>query len=738
VVTQVKRNAVVLIIRTSILLGIAVMQLRADLTLLTPEEEAFVPVNDFFVTFRLSGINEQVRRVKMFFDNEELSTGLRITAATISFIPDNNFIKRPDISGPHTVTVILYGSYRIELERKVIRFYLYESETLSDEDKLVMIKKGESLQGVKIEKVVNTGKIYAGIDYQRYQNSGTFSGNIDAYGNGYKGNWFYNYNLSLNTQEEKRHQTLQRFRVATGYTKSLLLSIGDNWPSYNTYILNGQRLRGVELNLKTPKEYTNLDFVIGKTRKAIDPYIILRKNALDSAIGSDTTDGAYSRKMWATRLHFGTGRIFKLGLELLKAKDDSSSIRQRFRIDTVHHQNSLGVILDTVIKKTVLGETPKDNIVAGADICVNLWKRRISLFSNIAYSVFTNNILGGAATEEEIRKAAGKNVSLIMKPKDIEHIIIVNTSTVPLPIPSDSTQRVNMGAIVNASLWDAGLRFHLPLSTVQELFEFKYFFIGPNFHSLGNEYLSTNKKGWQLTNELRFFSGKIFTKGDFKYSTDDLLSVKAVPTRKIFFNFLTSLMWNSNLPYITLLYITTNEHTPSIQNALIPSQDNEYNQIGAIITYTRGFTKTTQTAAISYNYTKYDSKIFFNNTLNRYSLSGNNGVLTITTGYNELSIQTRASIAGFLSTGNYSVNRISPSAGITWNIRPNTMYAQADFGFEHINDVASDAQNYWSIKSSFTYDISNRHSLYAQAGLNRQLKKDYIDPNFQITYEFHY
>lgn len=712
-----------------------IVPLHGDVLPLAPDEEAFVPLEDFFVTFAIGGINSIVKRVRVYFDNEDITPDCRITETTISFIPDRSFTKRPDIAGPHTVTVILYGPYRAAITKRVIRFYLYKDESITDDEKLAMIEMGKLLKGMTPVDVISTGKVYTGIDYNSYQDSGIFAGILDAYGNGYKGKWFYNYNLSLTTQEDARRQTLQRFRFATGYTKSLQISVGDNWPLYNPYILDGQCLRGFELNLKTPKRYTNLDFAFGMTRRDVDPYLS-DKQGLKALVDNSGTvshndsisfyeDGTFQRRMWAARLHFGTGRVFKLGFDLLKAKDDSSSIDQLYTTDTTG-------------ARTVIGETPKDNVVAGADICFNFLKRRLSLFSTGALSFFTNNILGGPATEEEISNAAGKDVKLFKKPKDIAKIFIVNESSVPLPIPSDSTQKVNMGSVKNACAWDVGFKVTLPFTNVHELFEFKYFFIGPNFNSLGNEYLSVNKAGFQFIEELRLFSGKVFIKGDIKYYKDDLHSVKSDPTRKVAFNGLATIMWNSNVPYFTVMVISNDELTQTSRDTTPPQRDNAYNQIGTTIQYTRDFRKTSHTFALTYNYNHYDSKFYANNIFTRYALHGNNGFFSIITNYTDIPVQTRASLSGFLSTGDYSVNRLAPSAGVTWYIRPDKMYANADIGFEHINDEADEAHNYWNIKSSFTYDISRRHSLYAEAGLDRMVAADYIDPHLQVTYEFRY
>ncbi|GAF84622.1 unnamed protein product, partial [marine sediment metagenome] len=258
--------------------------------------------------------------------------------------------------------------------------------------------------------------------------------------------------------------------------------------------------------------------------------------------------------------------------------------------------------------------------------------------------------------------------------------------------------------------------------------------------SSGKECLSgsVNKAGVQFIEELRLFNGKIYLKGDLKYYKDDLHSVKTDPTRKLTFYCLASVMWSSKIPYITVMLISNDEITQTSQDASIPARDNAFNQIGTTVQYTRDFKKSSHTFSLTYTYNYYDSKIFFNNVMNRFALRGNNAVFTLYSSFDDIPIQTRGGLSGFLSEGDYSVNRIAPFAGVTWNILPNKIFANADIGFEHMNDKAHEAVNYWTAKSSFSYDISSRHSLYAEAGLDREVKADYIDRNFQVTYEFRY
>ena len=691
----------------------------------------------------------------MFFDAEDVSHQLRFTGKTISFIPDQIFLNRPNLAGAHIITVSLYGSYREKLETKTLRFYILTDNNNSDSDKLAMIESGKNLKPPVIQNLISNGKIYTGFDYNSYHDSGVASLFLDAHGNGYKGKWFYNYNLSLDTEENKHQQTLQRFRLATGYTKSIQLNIGDNWPTYNSFILDGIRVRGFEIKLKTPKSSVNLDFIFGASGNSVSPYFntdeLNAKHLADTTATLNHNDsmsclipGIYDRKMLSTRLHFGSGKLFKLGINLFKAKDDSLSINQKIvYLDSIYKMPADSEQFDTISLDTVIsGETPKDNIAMGADIRLNIWKRKISLFAHYAMSFITDDISGGAATADEISKAAGKDINLVKQPEDIENIFIVNGSTLPLPIPSDSTKIINNGALKNVTAWDAGFRFNYPFNSIRETFNFKYLYVGPNFKSLGNEYLSINKKGINISNELSILNGKIFIKGEIKYFRNISAQTTGYDKYRSNFSLLTTVMLNSNLPYFTIYLIKNNEtskHKPELSQWITPRKNNttKNNMVGSTIQYTREFKQATHTLALTYNYNNNDTRLY-DSTLTRFALIGNVINIFLNSSLLSFPIQTRGGLFLYYSKGDYSVNKITPSAGITWNIKPQKMFATMDLNWSHTNDEALDPDNYITIKSSYTYDISSRHSFYAKIGLDKKLNTGYTDRNLLLTYEFRY
>jgi hypothetical protein len=692
---------------------------------LIPEEESFVPIEDFFISFSIANTSGRIKRIKMYFDDEDISSDLRITGTTVSFIPDKDFLERADIVGPHIITVFTYSSFREVLDQRTLRFYVTKDLSISENEKLAMIEKGESLKGVTLEKLESSGTVYTGIDYRSYQDSGAFAGILEANGYGAKGDWFYNYNVSLTTRRDNRYQSQQNLRVATGMSDFFRISIGDNWPTYNKYVLDGVRIRGIEFNINTPKQSAHLDFVCGLLKHSIEPYTAMINDSVQSWY-----DGTYLRKVMAARFHFGSGKIFKLGFDFLKARDDSSSITQIVHSDTTFIYDTANTVIDTVIMESFSG--PKDNIVAGTDICVNLFEQRLSFFSNYAFSLYTDNLQVNDTSEDFPRS----------------WFFISNTTTKPIPLDAQHITE----PLPSVMVWDAGVKFNLPINNAQEIFEFKYFYTGSNFKSLGNEYLSVNKAGIHLRDELRLYNGRLNFTGDFRYYSDDLTSLKPDPTRTISFNLSSFLMWSNKIPYISIFY---NKLSSASKDNKPHRIDNNNDGIGTSVNYTLNLSRTSHNISCRYEYRNNyfqniyqipdenlsnDSILVQKDTVTSTSTRSNIISLYLNTTFNNLPFKMRAGLTGALSSGDNSTNDFSPGAGLTWNIIPQKMYADIDMYYKHINDASYEPINDLDIEASWSYNIAEQHTLYCEAGLDKRFGADhnYIDRKIKITYEFRY
>ncbi|MBD3346514.1 MAG: hypothetical protein GF401_15780 [Chitinivibrionales bacterium] len=751
-------NTQTLMFRFSALLfltGISSHLQGSEVVSLTPQPDEFVLFEDFFVSFAYSGLSGPVSRVKLFFDKQDISSKARITGSTVTFIPGEDFMNRPDLAGPHIVTVILYGSHRKQLADASVRFYLTQEETVSDEKRKEMKQKGRELKAVTPQKIVHTGRINSELGYRNFHDSTHSAAILEASGNGYRGKQFYNYNLSLTTDEDKHRQTLQRFRIGAGHSHMLRLSIGDNFPAYNTFILRDQRVRGLEVNMESSDRRFGIDVVFGNTQRAIAPYVVDNKALATAEIMYDTAenfidtvnafnrkvsgyaDGTFKRSLFAARFQVGTEKRFRIGLDILKAKDNPKSIDQisllapNISLDSSGADTSLA---DTVFKKQIRGVTPKDNIAGGLDARLSLWKRRITLFSDFAFSFLTNDISNGPSSNDEISDALGEDASLPIWPNDIKGVIIINETSTPLPIPVDSTETINAGALGNSIIWDAGLKLHMPIGSVDEEFEFTYLYAGTNYRSLGNENQQNDKAGIIISNGVRVFDRRVYVRGGLSWYRNDLAGLKSAPAHMLGFNLMGTLFWSPSLPIVTITLMSNSEEVNS--SVAADSRDNRFGIIGASIQYSRKFGITDNTVTFSVNNSR--SRLEFGALLDDIALDVNTGILALTTRYDDYPFDTRLSATVNTSKGDYGLTLVSPSAGITRHFIPDEMRADLDLTFEHYNDRNADPVNEIAFQSSWAWEITTHHSLFARGEISTMISEALWDNQVSLAYEFRF
>ena len=204
--------------------------------------------------------------------------------------------------------------------------------------------------------------------------------------------------------------------------------------------------------------YFNLDLVYGQTYRAIE----------GSVVGdSVASHGTYSQTLFGVRPSFGIPNRFQIGLNFLKVKDDTSSIEH--------------------------GSSPRDNVVTGPDLLVNLDNNRIELRGALAFSILTQNTAPGAFSKTHIDTTFDTDIPL--DPKKIEKWLIFNDSTTPLD-PRDLTS--------------LAYNVTLKLRYFKQLFQVGYKSIGSEYYSLGNTFLRRDIRGWFVSDRMRFFRNRLY------------------------------------------------------------------------------------------------------------------------------------------------------------------------------------------------------------------------------------
>jgi hypothetical protein len=294
---------------------------------------------------------------------------------------------------------------------------------------------------------------------------------------------------------------------------------------------------------------------------------------------------------------------------------------------------------------------------------------------------------------------------------------------------------VNSRSLAKAMAGDIGCKVNLPLGTVRQIFEFRYFLLGPNFASLGNENLQVNRRGFEVSEEVRLFSGKTTLKGSFEYYRDNLNEVKTGPTRSFDLRLLAMFMWDRRFPYATLTFTVNDDKTRSA-TAAAPDNRNHLNSAGVSLQYTKAVGISTNSFALSYSNAL--STIASEALVEDISLKINTIVLSVNSRYSDSPLATRAQVAGNFSRGQYGVNLASTLLGGRWLFIADALYLDIDFGYDYSRNWGNSAEHELVAKSGLNFDIGTHHTVYTTASLNKVFGTAYISPNARASYEFRF
>ena len=513
--------------------------IQSGILVLSPEEGEVVAAADVVLAFSLfNAPNVSLESVRLEVDGVSVVKQAEISQELIIARPQK---LRP---GLHTVKLNLKNQSNDPYAPIVINFTVVQTR---EEAQRVLQYNGRVATEASSEQVRG---VRQDIQWLRANISGSYD-------------WLsFDAKTFITSQEEPDKQP--RNRLTAGLKSSYLdLTFGDVNPIFTEFGLRGKRVRGFEANVKL--KLINAHIVYGQTERAIQGDII----ADTSAIGQYTrNDYTYGRNLFAIRPYFGSGKNFQFGLSLIKARDDTLSVKRG--MGGIKPGNGVSVLMGGANK-------PQDNFVIGTDLLLALDSKRFVWKSNAAISYLNRDISGGPLTLEQLDtfmpgdslkndtlSYMGMDIPLSMipmDPKDFAEFFIINKNISPwLPIVPDSSGNIGLREFLNMP--STAFKTSLKLNYFNNFFVAEYQRVGPEFNSLGNPYLRNDVQGYNLSDKIRLFRDKMFVNLTFDQKRDNLNEDKNATTTTTSLNAGISLYPGEGLPNLnfnTMQYIRQND-----------------------------------------------------------------------------------------------------------------------------------------------------------------------------------
>jgi len=425
-----------------------------DIVILSPEPNETVASDEVVIAASLLGGSKRInlRSVKIYLDNQAITSHAEITSHVISCVPKNL------APGVHRVKLTMKDKKGRPLDAIEWQFSVYSKEQ-------PISRKNRS--GF-------SGRIYAEWKNERISDSSLVNQNIGGNIRGNFGPIEYRAMAYYTSRENPKFQPRNRLLLEAG-TSWIGVKFGDTTPRLNELMLWGSRVRGIEAYLKLG--FFNVEFAQGQLQRPIEgqPMIAI---ATDSTrwvhpLSGDTVQsttgiyryGTYDRNLLALRASFGGGKYFQLGWNLVKVKDDPQSIQYSAQ--------------------------PKDNIVVGTDLLLALDDHRIELKGSAALSLLANDISNGAISKAELDSTFGE---IPFDPSQFEKYFVLNTSLIPV----DPSQLTSLA-------YQASFKFNYFGHTINAMYKT----VGPEYNALANNYLRKDIRGFSIYDRVRLLSNQL-------------------------------------------------------------------------------------------------------------------------------------------------------------------------------------------------------------------------------------
>ncbi len=507
----------------------AILWSQSGVLIMSPNPGEEISGNDILIAvsfYRMNGVNPG--DIKLTLDGQDITSQAFIDSDIISCLVDNLD------PGEHQATLVLGGPVRPE----TWSFSVAMKEPALEYSG--RIRSGSSVDQIG-DQSLNISQVMLNMKGTAYE-------------------WLkFRTNVKLTTQENLLYQPRNVYGFSFALQDFATLNLGDSNPRISYFTMNGKRIRGLDANLKLG--WFNAHFVQGEINRAVQG---ASEKAYEYTIDTDDEGTKYlslgrsgytfKQNVLSGRLALGRGEKFQWGLNFMKARDDTTSVTQvlddativyspdatgyvaGLDSGTVYTIRDLGSIVQFQDGANWSGAGPKDNIVLGTDLGIYLDNKRILLEGELAFSLTNNNIWGGPLTLAAMdtliddsldNKISSFDLSGLPDPADYTHILIINSNLTPL-IPIDinafgdsSTVSIDDAVLSMPSL---AYRGRAVVNYFGNYLAMEYSQVGPEFNSLANPYLVTNKREFSFSDKLKLLQNRLMITAGYKHQDDDILT----------------------------------------------------------------------------------------------------------------------------------------------------------------------------------------------------------------------
>ena len=537
----------------------------AEVRILSPEPGETLAAEDLAVAISLMFASDAVdkQRTRIYLDGADVTKEALLSDDVILYNPKN--FNTPLNLGAHSIKIELYDTRGQIYYTKQTDFNLSTAAAIEEEKSLLQYTGNAQLE-LRNEKIDITNTTYQRADVRL---NGTYK--FLTFG----------YDMHLTNENMDDRQPQNRFLATLQAEDYAKVQVGDAYPVFPSLMISGKRVRGVTGGLTLG--FFNLDISYGQTERFIEgtlgglvyypdsstasarpkETIFQGPGGHNSVTGTDTliyrtyTDGTYNRKFLAVRPSFGSGENFQLGFSVIKATDDTNSIKY--------------------------GNYPADNFVGGTDLLIAFDNQRFKWTTQVAFSLNNTDITGGNYSDADFRQYKLSSLSSTATAAD---------SAKALKDAQDLIDLAKLGRnviIVNPNLSPLDPTSGFPSLAVESELILNYFnnYIralafrrGKNYTSFGNEYIQTDIAGLNLSDRIRLFDNRMMTSISYETKWNNVQNDNSKPVTTFnTFNGSVTAYPGVSLPTLTVGYGFNTRKNPiqlRLDTVLITTADTAY------------------------------------------------------------------------------------------------------------------------------------------------------------------